>query len=389
LWTTSQAADFDRYELHRSTTAGFTPSDDTFLNDFMDVSDTSFTDDELNDLASSTTYYYCVVTYNRAGQSSTSNQVQVTTADEGPRTPPTAAILTVNAGITPTRVPLSWSENQDETFEHYGLHRSITPDFTPTAATQVFESYNSEELQYVDSRLASQTTYYYKLVTVNIWGQSTVSNQVSATTSAAPVLNPPSAVTVTLGTAVSYDSVPLSWSQFPSPGFDRYEIHRSEQADFTPAEDTLVDSVESVDVTEYVDAGVVRETTYYYKVVVYDQAGQQAISSAAAVTTLAVPAPGAVTLSSTQATAGEVSLNWTHAPAPGFEAYELYRSTTPNFTPTDDTFVADFQFVDDDAYADTEVEDGVTYYYKMVTVNAIGETASSNEIQVASPALQP
>ena len=92
-------------------------------------------------------------------------------------------------------------------------------------------------------------------------------------------------------------------------------------------------------------------------------------------TPLAVP--GAPTLNSATAGNGSVALAWSAPASNGGSAitgYKVWRSTSSG----NETVLATLGNVT--SYNDTAVANGTTYYYKVTALNAIGQSALSNEV---------
>ncbi|NIO22155.1 MAG: hypothetical protein GTN76_15865 [Candidatus Aenigmarchaeota archaeon] len=98
------------------------------------------------------------------------------------KNPPTPAILNPATSVTKSSVGLEWNENNDMDFSHYEVHYSETQNFIPvedTLATTIYDSYDtSHEVK----DLQEDTTYYFKIVTVDLTGLSSRSNEISETT---------------------------------------------------------------------------------------------------------------------------------------------------------------------------------------------------------------
>jgi hypothetical protein len=82
-WSQFTGENFLKYEVHTSTTSGFTPSSATLLAAITDRATTSYTADNLSP---GTTYYFKILTYTLDGMYAESNQESATTleAGEGP-----------------------------------------------------------------------------------------------------------------------------------------------------------------------------------------------------------------------------------------------------------------------------------------------------------------
>ncbi|MEW6070497.1 MAG: fibronectin type III domain-containing protein, partial [Candidatus Thermoplasmatota archaeon] len=76
IWSQNGDGDFERYEVHVSTTPGFTPDSSTLRATIITQTTTSYT---VEGLSSGTTYYFKIVVYDRGGRFATSNEVNATT----------------------------------------------------------------------------------------------------------------------------------------------------------------------------------------------------------------------------------------------------------------------------------------------------------------------
>jgi fibronectin type 3 domain-containing protein len=105
------------------------------------------------------------------------------------------------------------------------------------------------------------------------------------------------------------------------------------------------------------------------------------LSASLTVTDNAPGSPQSVSLSG--GGSHDVVLTWTASATPGVSGYYVYRgtasgkeSTTPlNSTPIDGTL-----------YADSNVTDGQTYYYKLTAVGANGATQSVQSTEASATA---
>ena len=140
-----------RYNLHRGTTAGFTPS---AANRIAQPTGTTFNDTGL----AAGTYYYRVTAEDAAGNmSALSNEASaVVTGDTQAPTTPASLVGTGSF----SSVALTWSASTDNVaVSRYNLHRSTTAGFTPSAANRIAQPTGTS---YSDPGL-SPGTYYYKV----------------------------------------------------------------------------------------------------------------------------------------------------------------------------------------------------------------------------------
>ena len=158
-----------RYNVHRSTTAGFTPG---AANRIAQPATASYVD-----ATAAGTYFYKVTAEDAAGNvGPASNEASATvTVDTQPPSTP-AGLTATTAG---TAINLSWTASADNVgVLRYNLHRSQTSGFTPSAANRIAQPTSPS---HSDGGLNSGT-YFYKVTAEDAAGNvSGVSNQASAT----------------------------------------------------------------------------------------------------------------------------------------------------------------------------------------------------------------
>ncbi len=159
-----------RYNVHRSTTQGFTPS---AANRVGQPTSAAFTDSPL----SAGTYYYRVTAEDGAGNISiaSSEASAVVTGDTSPPTAPSG--LTANGSLS--SVALAWTGSTDNVgVVRYNVHRSTTNGFTPSAANRIAQPAGTS---LTDTGLAAGT-YYYRVTAEDAAGNlSAASSQATAT----------------------------------------------------------------------------------------------------------------------------------------------------------------------------------------------------------------
>src|SRR4051812_5787016 len=160
-----------RYNVHRGTTSGFTPS---AANRIAQPAGTSYTD-----ISAPGTYYYKVTAEDAAGNvgpPSNESSATITTDTQAPTSPGSVA-----AGVASSTVNLTWSAATDNVgVTRYNVHRSTTSGFTPTTANRIGQPTGAS---YSDAGLGT-ATYYYKVTAEDAAGNvSGASNQATAVVS--------------------------------------------------------------------------------------------------------------------------------------------------------------------------------------------------------------
>ena len=133
-------------------------------------------------LTATTSYTYRVRAANGAGDSGYSNEASATT--EAPPTPPSAptALAATTAGAS--SIDLIWNDNSGNE-DGFKIERK-----TGAAAFAQVASVPADSTTYTDTGLTPSTTYMYRLIAFNDGGNSSTSNEASATTDEASGADP-------------------------------------------------------------------------------------------------------------------------------------------------------------------------------------------------------
>ncbi len=223
-------------------------------------------------LAFNTAYYYRVRAYNAYGNSGYSNEASATTNDIIPYAPTNL----VSAAASSSQINLTWNDNStNETgflIERSGDNITFSQIASVTAGTTSYSS----------TGLSSGTTYYFRVRAYNGIGNSGYSNTSSAMTY--DVL--PAAPSGLTATAASSSQINLSWTD-NSTNEACFIIQRSGNGtDFSQV--TTV----GANVTSFSDTGLAASTTYYYRVIAHNTAGDSGYSAAHATTQAAQQGTG-------------------------------------------------------------------------------------------------
>ena len=345
------------YRIYRSTTSGAET-----LYSSVGVTN-SFTDTAA---ANGTTYYYQVSALNSVGESARSPQVSATPV--APATVPGTPTATATAGTG--SVTVSWTTPSDggSAITGFIIYRG-TVSGSETAWTIAGAGASS----YLDTNVVNGTRYFYQVSALNNVGEGARSNETSATSTAATTAPSPPALSGSAGNA----SATLSWTT-PADGGNAitgYRIYRGTSS----GTETLLTSVGLVN--GYTDTTVANGGSYYYQVSAVNGVGESARSNELLERPATTPSTPALTTSAGNAT---VTLQWT-APANGGSAITGYRIYRGSSTGTETLFTSVGAV---NAYTDTAVSNGGTYYYQVTALNSVGEGSRSNET-IARPATTP
>lgn len=174
---------------------------------------------------------------------------------------------------------LSWTtpDSGGSTIIGYNVYRGNRPGGEGTQPVAQLVAGNS----FVDSGLASGTTYYYTVSAVNGVGEGPPSPEVSATSAAASV---PAAPVVTA--AGQTQAAHLSWTP-PADGgstLTGYKVYRATVSGGEGAQPLVTLGA----VTSYQDTGLTAGTTYYYQVSAVNSVGEGARSAEVSATAAAI-----------------------------------------------------------------------------------------------------
>src|SRR2546425_1142381 len=230
-----------------------------------------------------------------AASNSASAQFNVTA------TIPSAPTNLSATAVSPSQINLIWTaptNNGGSAITGYKIERST--DGGTSWGTIVASTVNS---WYSNSFLSANTTYTYKLSTINPIETSLPSSTASATTNPATVPAPPRYLSAT---TVSPSQINLSWWTPVNTGgsaITAYKIERSTDGGTTW--NTIVANTGSVlYINHYSNTGLLPSATYTYRVSAINAIGTSAPSSSASATTSPATTQASISLSPTSGNAG-------------------------------------------------------------------------------------
>jgi titin len=352
LTWTSPASDggsaITNYRIFRGTSSGSEILIDE-VGDVLTYNDTSVTNGE--------TYYYIVTAVNARGNSQFSNEVSAT--PQGlPSTPLNPQII-----VGESYAYLSWEVPDSDggsSITKYMIYRSIS------SGSETLLSEAIGVLYYNDTSVSNGIEYFYKISAVNGVGESPLSSEVSATPFAYPTA--PLNVAIVEGNGYIY----ITWDEPDSVGsssITNYIIYRGTAS----GEETSLNEIGNL--LFYNDTAVTNGVTYFYYIVAKNSegAGLQSIEVSG---TPASP-PGIATNVVGESGDTYVLITWEAPSSNGgseITGYRVYRGTESG----GEVFLIEIGNLL--TYNDTTVTNGVTYYYKISGVNAIGEGPQSGKI---------
>jgi len=474
-WTGVVNNDLVTYDVHISTTTGFTPSGGTKIGE---TTGTSFVIPKYTDgsnLSAATTYYVKLVARDVDGSAAAGSQAsaspyalpsnQQTTDGAAPGSSPTP---TVTGGIGILAVNWTPISNNDPVI--YEVHLSTSTGFTPSGGTKYGEtSAGSMVIRTAigGGALAYGTTYYVKIISRDADGSAAASTQGSgslvqvanadlgsgsvgvaqfasgirpvsivgalpsnpytgyvlgdviflttdkklyrmtnmagsgttgwvSTTSSSDVIAdgaaPGSSPTPTVTAGPGF--ITASWAKVTNNDLVTYEVHISTTTGFTASGATKIGETTGLEyvITKYTDgSNLLPGTTYYVKTIAKDVDGSAASSSQGSGTPYALPSSAQATDGSAPSSSptptvlggiGIFAVKWTPITNNDPVTYEVHISTSTGFTPSGGTKYAETAagsiVIRTDA-AGAALVYGTTYYVKIIAKDADGSAAASSQ----------
>ena len=215
------------------------------------------------------TRYYRVFAINLRGQS---DQSDVANATTGPATVPDAPMASAMAD-SDTEITVTWGSPASDggaDITGYMVQRAyMGADNMMSAWMDVDPAHMGMDMMYMDTGLMSETKYYYRVAAMNSVGMGEYSDGMAMATTEATDTAPgvPTAVTAM---ETSDTEITVTWGSPASDGgadITGYMVQRAYMgADDMMTEWMDVDPAHTGMDMEYMDTGLMPETTYYYQV---------------------------------------------------------------------------------------------------------------------------
>ena len=342
------------------------------LNPPVAVVEDSTTDTTVatGDLEYGTTYYWQVVTIGSMGDSTSSDVWSFTTEINDPPSAvydPTPANGTEIEGL---ETLLSWCPSVDP--EGHSFHYQVIWDTLNPPVTVVEDS--TTDTTFATGELEYGTTYYWQVLTIGSMGDTASSDVWSFTTE---INDPPSAVydpAPADGTEIEGLETLLSWRPSVDPEGHAF-FYRVYGDEFSPPTSVVMDS--TVD-TCMMAGDFDYDHTYYWQVVTIGSMGDTAYSDIWSFSTEINDPPTAASNPEPEngatETAISLTLKWENSSDP--EGHQFFYKVLGDTLNPPVAVVEDS--TTDTTLATGELEYGTTYYWQVLTIGSMGDTASSD-----------
>lgn len=306
------------------------------------------------------TYYFAVTAYDTAGnESGYSNEVSKTLSDTTP--PVLSAIGT--SGITSSAAVISWTTNEPASAQvEYG---TTTVYGSLSTLDSALLTSHSRTL----SSLTPSTLYHYRVISKDAAGNVAASGDNTFTTAAAPDTTPP-AISGIATTNITPTSATIGWSTNESADTQIQYGATTAYGSSTALNPTLA-TTHSQNLT-----GLTPSTTYHYRVLSKDAAGNLATSGD---NTFITPAPPDTTpptfsgITASGLTSNSVAITWsTNEPATTQVEYGLTTSYGSLST-------LDATLVTNHTRTLSGLNPSTTYHFRVISKDAADNTATSGD----------
>ncbi|RDU22130.1 N-acetylmuramoyl-L-alanine amidase [Anaerosacchariphilus polymeriproducens] len=294
-------------------------------------------------LVTGTTYYFKVKSVSEGTESSFSTAVY-----RAPKPEVTAKITAKS--INYNKVKISWRAVNGAT--RYKIYRSNQENTGYKRIKTV-----SNVTEYVDSGLQNGSKYYYKVraYASKIGGYNSKASYVKA------VIKKPTKVKAK---SASYNKVKISWNKVS--GASKYTIYQSTNKKSGYKKVATVSSK----TTSYKVGRLKTGVHYFYKV----YAIKSGVRGKASSVVYSAPKPNKVTQIITRSGGNKKSvISWTKPKAA--KTYRVYRSTNKS------SGYQRIATVSSNSYTDTDLKNGTTYYYKIVSVTGKAKSSYSRAVE--------
>lgn len=265
-----------------------------------------------------------------------------------------------------SQINLSWVDNSNNE-SGFKIFRKTQNSTTWSTVATVGMNISA----YQNTGLTSGTAYTYYVVATNIAGDSTSSNEATATTSVVP------STPISLkASAASSTQINLSWTDTSNN-----ETGFRLRGRTSPTGTWSIIGTVAPNISTYQVNGLSTGQTYYYAVTAFNASGESVFSNQASATTASATVPAAPSaLTATASSPTQVTLNWTDN-SDNETGFRVSRKMT---TETEWRVIGTLSAGVRSA-RNSGLTAGTTYVYRIVSFNSSGESVPSNEATVTTP----
>lgn len=243
---------------------------------------------------------------------------------------------------TANSVTLNWTNPMDTEFDHVNVYRNAVKIASITAES------------YTDNGLTSETSYAYKVTTVDTRGNESSGINMTAKTLD---ITPPDSVG-NLTATESGKNVALSWTNPAQLDFEKVRLKRNGVIIYEGNEQMFEDSTVS------------EKTNYSYEIVAIDYAGNESNGTLTSITTSDKTGPGVVTNVSLHEEDTGVKLTWNKPTDDDYEKVKIKRNGTLVYEGNNEMF------------EDTAVAEKTNYSYEIIAFDNVGNPSNSVTVSI-------
>ena len=369
----------------------------------------------ITNLASNTTYYFNVVVEDNAGNKSIYTELSQSTIPD--TTAPIAGggsgTSLIASNIAPISLDLSWNLSTDDSSNTsnltYKVYYSTTSMGATVAGVEAGTGFGSEAANIsakTITGLTANTSYFFNVVVTDEAGNKSIYNELSQATPADTTAPTPGSAGAISPANITETTLDLNWQvgsdDVSTPANLEYEVRRSLLNNMSNVADAEgngnVIQAYTLNNNTYSATGLNPSTTYYFNVIIKDEAGNKSVYTTLNATTLADttnPAPGASgTLTTSSISATGLDLNWTfgtdNISLPATLQYEVRQSTTNNMatvaTAESNGSVIQSYAANINSFTVSSLNPASTYYFTVIIQDEAGNKAIYNTASATTSA---
>ncbi len=317
-----------------------------------------------NNLEPGKTFFFRVRAYNDDGVSAYTNIIKTVIPN-----PPLSPSNLVLKSKTASTITIGWSDNSNNE-TGFQLERSENNPL----AFKIIDTIDADLIEYKNSKLKSNTIYYYRLTSFNQDGHSAFSDTIKVQTNS--LILPASPSSPGIVSLMPFKAV-FTWhdNSLNETGF---QIQRADKNKiFTNLKNVSTNTV------QYIDSTLQSNSIYFYRIRAYNNDGYSAFSDTLTILTPKNIIPSTpVDFKNDFVKYNEVLLSWT-IDTSDISGYEIDRLTNG-----EDNYDIITKIGISSNYLDTTVKQGVTYLYRIRSFNTFNVSPFSISISVSIPFLE-